>query len=111
MLPRISGALYTIEMCPDCCAPPRTKLESWEESNLPAGVEAVAHKITAGDGVARALGWRYHRCCGSRSGGGGSRGRNKLPKDLASPALFLVSEDSDFATGQTLVVDAGVIYW
>jgi NAD(P)-dependent dehydrogenase (short-subunit alcohol dehydrogenase family) len=35
--------------------------------------------------------------------------RNELPEDLAGPAFFLASEDSDFVTGQTLVVDAGVV--
>ena len=37
--------------------------------------------------------------------------RNELPEDLAGPALFLASEDSDFVTAQTLVVDAGVACW
>ena len=39
------------------------------------------------------------------------RERNELPEDLAGPALFLASDDSDFVTGQTLVVDAGVACW
>jgi 3-oxoacyl-[acyl-carrier protein] reductase len=34
--------------------------------------------------------------------------RNELPDDLAGPAFFLASEDSDFMTCQTLLVDAGV---
>jgi NAD(P)-dependent dehydrogenase (short-subunit alcohol dehydrogenase family) len=33
--------------------------------------------------------------------------RNEQPEDLAGPALFLASEDSDFMTGQTLLVDGG----
>ncbi|NLV71878.1 MAG: SDR family oxidoreductase [Actinobacteria bacterium] len=37
--------------------------------------------------------------------------RNELPEDLAGPALFLASDGSDFVTGQTLVVDAGVVCW
>jgi NAD(P)-dependent dehydrogenase (short-subunit alcohol dehydrogenase family) len=37
--------------------------------------------------------------------------RNELPEDLAGPALFLASEDSDFVTAQMLVVDAGVACW
>lgn len=37
--------------------------------------------------------------------------RNELPEDLAGPAVFLASEDSDFITAQMLVVDAGVVCW
>jgi NAD(P)-dependent dehydrogenase (short-subunit alcohol dehydrogenase family) len=39
------------------------------------------------------------------------RERNEMPEDLAGPALFLASEDSDFVTAQTLVVNAGVVCW
>ncbi len=34
--------------------------------------------------------------------------RNGVPEDLAGPAAFLASGDSDFMTGQTLVVDGGL---
>jgi len=34
--------------------------------------------------------------------------RNEVPEDLAGPAFFLASADSDFMTCQTLLVDAGV---
>jgi 3-oxoacyl-[acyl-carrier protein] reductase len=34
--------------------------------------------------------------------------RNELPDDLAGPAFFLASPDSDFMTCQTLLVDGGV---
>ena len=33
--------------------------------------------------------------------------RNEVPEDLAGPAFFLASPDSDFMTCQTLLVDAG----
>ncbi len=33
--------------------------------------------------------------------------RNEIPEDLAGPALFLASPDSDFMTCQTLLVDGG----
>ena len=33
--------------------------------------------------------------------------RNEVPEDLAGPAFFLASADSDFMTCQTLLVDAG----
>jgi len=35
--------------------------------------------------------------------------RNELPGDLAGPAFFLASADSDFMSGQTLVVDGGQV--
>ena len=35
-------------------------------------------------------------------------GRLQYPSDLAGSAIFLLSADSDFITGQTLVVDGGV---
>jgi 3-oxoacyl-[acyl-carrier protein] reductase len=34
--------------------------------------------------------------------------RNEVPEDLAGPALFLASADSDFMTCQTLLVDGGL---
>jgi 3-oxoacyl-[acyl-carrier protein] reductase len=34
--------------------------------------------------------------------------RNEEPEDLAGPAFFLASSDSDFMTGQTLLVDGGL---
>jgi 3-oxoacyl-[acyl-carrier protein] reductase len=34
--------------------------------------------------------------------------RNQLPEDLAGPVVFLASEDSDFVTAHTLVVNGGV---
>lgn len=37
--------------------------------------------------------------------------RNELPEDLAGPALFLATEDSDFMTCQTLLVDGGRSMW
>ncbi len=39
------------------------------------------------------------------------RERNELPEDLTGPALFLASEDSDFVTAATLVVNGGVVCW
>ena len=35
--------------------------------------------------------------------------RNEVPSDLLGAMLFLCSEDSDFMTGQTIVVDGGRI--
>jgi 3-oxoacyl-[acyl-carrier protein] reductase len=39
------------------------------------------------------------------------RERNQEPDDLAGPVVFLASEDSDFVTAQTLVVNGGVVCW
>jgi 3-oxoacyl-[acyl-carrier protein] reductase len=38
-------------------------------------------------------------------------GRDELPEDLAGPAFFLASEDSDFMTCQTILVDGGRSMW
>lgn len=35
--------------------------------------------------------------------------RNEVPEDLTGAILFLASDDSDFVTGQTIVVDGGII--
>ena len=35
--------------------------------------------------------------------------RAKVPQDLVGAVVFLCSNDSDFVTGQTLVVDGGVL--
>lgn len=37
--------------------------------------------------------------------------RNELPDDLAGPALFLATDDSDFMTCQTLLIDGGSSMW
>ena len=39
------------------------------------------------------------------------QGRNLVPDDLAGPAVFLASEDSDMVTCQTLLVDGGGSMW
>lgn len=39
------------------------------------------------------------------------RQRNVLPEDLAGPVFFLASEDSDFMTCQTILVDGGRNMW
>ncbi len=35
--------------------------------------------------------------------------RDELPEDLVGAMVFLCSSDSDFVTGQTLVVDGGSV--
>jgi 3-oxoacyl-[acyl-carrier protein] reductase len=39
------------------------------------------------------------------------QGRNLVPDDLAGPAVFLASEDSDMITCQTVLVDGGGSMW
>ncbi|MBP1732072.1 MAG: pcmM [Deltaproteobacteria bacterium] len=36
--------------------------------------------------------------------------RNEVPEDLTGAVLFLASDDSDFITGQTLLVDGGASF-
>jgi len=36
--------------------------------------------------------------------------RNELPEDLTGTIVFLASDDSDFITGQTIVVDGGSVF-
>lgn len=36
--------------------------------------------------------------------------RDELPKDLLGTMVFLASDDSDFITGQTIVVDGGAVF-
>lgn len=35
--------------------------------------------------------------------------RMGLPKDIANVCLFLASSDADYITGQTIVVDGGMV--
>jgi len=42
---------------------------------------------------------------------GRALGRDEVAEDLAGPAFFLASEDSDFMTCQTLLVDGGGSMW
>lgn len=37
-------------------------------------------------------------------------GRVSVPEDVAKHVSFLASSDSDFVTGQTQIVDGGIIY-
>ena len=37
--------------------------------------------------------------------------RVEVPEDLVGAAIYFMSADSDFMTGQTLVVDGGVAMW
>jgi NAD(P)-dependent dehydrogenase (short-subunit alcohol dehydrogenase family) len=37
--------------------------------------------------------------------------RDEMPEDLVGAAIFLAAPDSDFMTGQTIVIDGGRIMW
>ena len=37
------------------------------------------------------------------------RGRAAKPEDLQGMALFLASKDSDYMTGQTIMIDGGMV--
>jgi NAD(P)-dependent dehydrogenase (short-subunit alcohol dehydrogenase family) len=68
-------------------------------------VNAIAPGLTMSENVLRRKNWK---------GGGTAETvktralkREELPEDLVGALLFLVSSESDFMTGQTLVVDGG----
>jgi len=37
-------------------------------------------------------------------------GRPSVPKDVAKTVSYLAGPDSDFMTGQTLIIDGGIIF-
>lgn len=37
-------------------------------------------------------------------------GRTSVPEDVSNLVHYLASEDSDFVTGQTMVVDGGIVF-
>ena len=72
-------------------------------------VNAIAPGSTMSENVLKRTNW---------SGGGpevtrGTRAlkRDETPEDLVGACVFLASSDSDFITGQTLVVDGGSAMW
>jgi NAD(P)-dependent dehydrogenase (short-subunit alcohol dehydrogenase family) len=67
-----------------------------------AVVTGVAHER----GIGRAISLRY-----AEEGARRAICRDELPEDLAGPAFFLASEDSDFMTCQSIVVEGGGGMW
>ena len=72
-------------------------------------VNAIAPGSTMSENVLKRTNW---------SGGGpevtrATRAlkRDETPEDLVGACIFLASSDSDFITGQTLVVDGGSAMW
>jgi NAD(P)-dependent dehydrogenase (short-subunit alcohol dehydrogenase family) len=72
-------------------------------------VNAIAPGSTMSENVAARTNWM---------GGGPERTRNtralkrdETPEDLVGACVYLASPDSDFVTGQTLVVDGGSAMW
>lgn len=37
-------------------------------------------------------------------------GRTQIPEDVAAPVHYLASEDSDYMTGQSLIIDGSMVY-
>jgi NAD(P)-dependent dehydrogenase (short-subunit alcohol dehydrogenase family) len=67
-----------------------------------AVVTAVAYERSIG----RAISLRY-----AEEGARRAICRNELPEDLAGPAFFLASEDSDYMTCRSIVVEGGGGMW
>ncbi len=70
-------------------------------------VNALAPGLVMSEGVERSPEWtpeRRQRVIGNRS-----IKRTQVPDDMVGAMLFLASPDSDFMTGQTIVVDGGEV--
>ncbi|MBM3487976.1 MAG: SDR family oxidoreductase [Alphaproteobacteria bacterium] len=69
-------------------------------------VNALAPGLTASEAVAKSAEWAT-----AKVGNIGTRAfkREEVPEDLIGAMLFLCSKDSDFMTGQTIVVDGGSV--
>ena len=70
-------------------------------------VNAIAPGLTASEAVR--AGSMYTEDYLRAAAQGRSFKRIQLPEDLAGPAVFLASDESDFMTGQTLAVDGGSV--
>lgn len=70
-------------------------------------VNAIAPGLTMSDGVLGQSDWTQDYIEANKN----SRAlkRRQVPNDLVGTAVFLCSPDSDFMTGQTLVVDGGAV--
>ena len=70
-------------------------------------VNAIAPGLTMSDGVLGQTDWTQDYIEANKN----SRAlkRRQVPNDLVGTAVFLCSPDSDFMTGQTLVVDGGAV--
>ena len=70
-------------------------------------VNAIAPGLTMSDGVLGQTDWTQDYIEANKN----SRAlkRRQVPSDLVGTAVFLCSPDSDFMTGQTLVVDGGAV--
>jgi NAD(P)-dependent dehydrogenase (short-subunit alcohol dehydrogenase family) len=70
-------------------------------------VNAIAPGLTMSEGVIANPGWGGQAAESTIA----SRAlkREQLPADLAGTLLYLASDESDFVTGQTIVVDGGSV--
>lgn len=72
-------------------------------------VNAIAPGSTMSENVKARTDWRDGGPAAKLAGR--SLKRLQEPEDLVGSCLFLASEESDFVTGQTLVVDGGGVMW
>ena len=72
-------------------------------------VNSIAPGFTESEGVLANAG--IHETMRIAAMEGRSVKRAMLPEDLVGAAVFLVSSESDFLTGQTIVVDGGKLVW
>jgi NAD(P)-dependent dehydrogenase (short-subunit alcohol dehydrogenase family) len=71
------------------------------------GVNAIAPGLTLSEGLMENTEWQKEGSAGTVA----TRAfkRDQMPADLIGAMLFFCSNDSDFVTGQTLVVDGGAV--
>ena len=71
-------------------------------------VNALAPGLTVSDIVRKSA--KYPEAFLKTVASGRSIKRDEVPEDLAGTVVFLASDDSDFVTGQTIVVEGGGIF-
>jgi NAD(P)-dependent dehydrogenase (short-subunit alcohol dehydrogenase family) len=76
-----------------------TRSVAREDGGVGVRVDCLAPGLTMSEGIANASSTVASRCIQ----------RNQLPGDLTGSVVYLLSADSDFMTGQTIVVDGGAV--
>jgi NAD(P)-dependent dehydrogenase (short-subunit alcohol dehydrogenase family) len=84
-----------------------TRCLARELGSANVGVNAIAPGLTLSEGLVANPSWQEE---GSQATvATRAFRRDQMPADLVGALLFLCSSDSDFVTGQTLVVDGGAV--
>jgi NAD(P)-dependent dehydrogenase (short-subunit alcohol dehydrogenase family) len=84
-----------------------TRCLARELGSANVGVNAIAPGLTLSEGLVANESWQAE---GSQATvATRAFRRDQMPADLVGALLFLCSSDSDFVTGQTLVVDGGAV--